>query len=1083
MEANKSHHRRAPPYQVLLQAGPRLKPLRQVHAHIIVSNLTRNLSIITKLITFTCAAGAVNYTRRLFLSAPNPDSFIFNSIIKFFSKLNLPVDALWCYHRMLLLNIAPSSYTFTSLIKACATLSGLKVGRAVHCHVFVTGEKGVEPDCATFVSVLSACAQLGDIGLGRFVHDYAVDNGFDVNMVLGTSFVTMFSRCGNLTKAREIFDSMKERNVVAWTSMISGYGMHGNGRQAVDLFNQMRACGIRPNTITFVAVLSACAHGGLVDEGRKIFTSMKEDYGLTPGLEHQVCVVDMLGRAGLLHDAYQFIKQTIPCEADPAVWTAMLGACKMHKNYDLGVQIAEHLLSVEPTNPGHYVMLSNIYAAAGKMDRVETIRNIMIQKKLSKNVGYTTIQVDNTNYLFSMGDKSHHETNEIYRFLDQLVSKCKAIGYVPAHESVLHELEEEETEYALRHHSEKLAIAFGLLKTSDGSTISIVKNLRMCEDCHSAIKYISIVTNREIIVRDKLRFHHFKDGSCSCLDYWSTTFSNDYTAPEKHHNHDVNHRETITFHDPVSIMVLANELSIKFCTYYGDASLAGTLSMNCQAMKTTSTSSSTFPYPSTRFTSASPNTNSPLLQPRATRTSVESCANNKLSKNTRFSLKWSEKALTPLRALVASKPQEISATPAIGSNEKIGVLLLNLGGPETLEDVQPFLFNLFADPDIIRLPRLFGFLQKPLAQFISVSRAPKSKEGYASIGGGSPLRRITDAQAEELKKALWSKNVPAEVYVGMRYWHPFTEEAIEQIKKDGITKLVVLPLYPQFSISTSGSSLRLLERIFREDEYLANMQHTVIPSWYQRDGYIKAMADLIQKEIEKFDDPRKVVIFFSAHGVPLAYVEEAGDPYKAEMEECVDLIMEELEKRKITNAYTLAYQSRVGPVEWLKPYTDETIVELGKKGVKSLLAVPISFVSEHIETLEEIDVEYKELALKSGIENWGRVPALGCEPTFISDLADAVIESLPYVGAMRISNLEARQTLVPLGSVEELLATYDSKRRELPSPVTVWEWGWTRSAETWNGRAAMLAVLVLLFLEVTSGEGLLHQVGIMPLFH
>ncbi|ESQ39495.1 hypothetical protein EUTSA_v10001248mg [Eutrema salsugineum] len=435
----------------------------------------------------------------------------------------------------------------------------------------------------------------------------------------------------------------------------------------------------------------------------------------------------------------------------------------------------------------------------------------------------------------------------------------------------------------------------------------------------------------------------------------------------------------------------------------------------------------------------------------------------------------------PLKALVTSNPLNISSSAVI-SDEKIGVLLLNLGGPETLDDVQPFLFNLFADPDIIRLPPMFQFLQKPLAQFISVARAPKSKEGYASIGGGSPLRLITDAQAEEIRKCLCEKNVPAKVYVGMRYWHPFTEEAIEQIKRDGITKLVVLPLYPQFSISTSGSSLRLLERLFREDEYLVNMQHTVIPSWYQREGYIKAMANLIQSELGKFGSPSQVVIFFSAHGVPLAYVEEAGDPYKAEMEECVDLIMEELDRRNITNAYTLAYQSRVGPVEWLKPYTEEAITELGKKGVENLLAVPISFVSEHIETLEEIDVEYKELALKSGIKNWGRVPALGTEPMFISDLADAVVESLPYVGAMAVSNLEARQSLVPLGSVEELLATYDSQRRELPAPVTMWEWGWTKSAETWNGRAAMLAVLALLVLEVTTGKGFLHQWGILPSF-
>lgn len=260
-----------------------------------------------------------------------------------------------------------------------------------------------------------------------------------------------------------------------------------------------------------------------------------------------------------------------------------------------------------------------------------------------------------------------------------------------------------------------------------------------------------------------------------------------------------------------------------------------------------------------------------------------------------------------LRTFITEENLKV-ADESLDGRGKVGVLLLNLGGPETLQDVQPFLFNLFADPDIIRLPRLFRFLQKPLAQFISVLRAPKSREGYAAIGGGSPLRRITDEQANSLRKSLQHKKVPAKVYVGMRYWHPFTEEAIKQIKNDAITKLVVLPLYPQFSISTSGSSLRLLERIFREDEYLVKMQHTVIPSWYQRQGYIKAMTNLMEKELKKFERPDEVMIFFSAHGVPLAYVEEAGDPYKAEMEECVDLIMKELKTRGVDNDHTLAYQ-------------------------------------------------------------------------------------------------------------------------------------------------------------------------------
>ncbi|KAM1118428.1 hypothetical protein ACFX11_042818 [Malus domestica] len=332
--------------------------------------------------------------------------------------------------------------------------------------------------------------------------------------------------------------------------------------------------------------------------------------------------------------------------------------------------------------------------------------------------------------------------------------------------------------------------------------------------------------------------------------------------------------------------------------------------------------------------------------------------------------------------------------------EKVGVLLLNLGGPETLNDVQPFLFNLFADPDIIRLPRLFRFLQQPLAKLISVLRAPKSKEGYAAIGGGSPLRKITDEQANELKKTLESKDLPVNVYVGMRYWYPFTEEAVQQIKKDRITRLVVLPLYPQFSISTTGSSVSVLRDIFRKDAYLSRMPVSIINSWYQREGYLKSMADLISKELESFSEPAEVMIFFSAHGVPLSYVEDAGDPYKDQMEECIFLIMKELKSRGINNENTLAYQSRVGPVQWLKPYTDEVLVELGQKGVKSLLAVPVSFVSEHIETLEEIDMEYRELALESGIENWGRVPALGCTPSFITDLADAVIEALPLATAM-----------------------------------------------------------------------------------
>ncbi|MGJ3250350.1 MAG: ferrochelatase [Elainellaceae cyanobacterium] len=385
---------------------------------------------------------------------------------------------------------------------------------------------------------------------------------------------------------------------------------------------------------------------------------------------------------------------------------------------------------------------------------------------------------------------------------------------------------------------------------------------------------------------------------------------------------------------------------------------------------------------------------------------------------------------------------------------RVGVLLLNLGGPDHLEDVRPFLFNLFSDPEIIRLP--FPWLQRPLAWLISTSRAQKSKENYKQIGGGSPLRRITEEQACALQDSLLEKGQDAQVYIGMRYWYPFTEEAIARIKRDQIERLVILPLYPQFSISTSGSSFRLLEQIWDEEASLDQIEHTVIPSWYGREGYLNAMADLIANELDQLDDPNGAHIFFSAHGVPQSYVDEAGDPYQREIEECTALIMQTLNR---PNDYTLAYQSRVGPVEWLKPYTEDAIAELAEKGVQNLVVVPISFVSEHIETLQEIDIEYRELAEEAGIQHFHRVPALNTHPVFIRDLADMVIE------ALNSSSIQLSEVTRPAKNVKMY-------------PQEKWEWGLTTAAEVWNGRLAMLGFIALI-VELISGHGPLHFAGLL----
>jgi len=385
---------------------------------------------------------------------------------------------------------------------------------------------------------------------------------------------------------------------------------------------------------------------------------------------------------------------------------------------------------------------------------------------------------------------------------------------------------------------------------------------------------------------------------------------------------------------------------------------------------------------------------------------------------------------------------------------RVGIVLLNLGGPERIQDVGPFLYNLFADPEIIRLP--IPALQKPLAWLISTLRSNKSQEAYRSIGGGSPLRRITDQQARELQSLLRQRDVDATTYVAMRYWHPFTESAVADMKADGIEQVVVLPLYPHFSISTSGSSFRELQRLRQGDERFAQLPLRAIRSWHDHPGYLKAMAQLIEREIDACVDPSTAHVFFSAHGVPKSYVEEAGDPYQKEIESCAELIMKTLGRE---NPWTLAYQSRVGPVEWLQPYTEEALEELGEKGVKELVVVPISFVSEHIETLEEIDIEYREIATEAGVSNFRRVPALDTDPTFIASLADLVETSLagPEVGLDEAAALPARTKLYPQEK---------------------WSWGWNNSSEVWNGRLAMLGFSAFL-LELISGHGPLHALGLL----
>ncbi|CAM8933962.1 unnamed protein product [Rhodiola kirilowii] len=379
--------------------------------------------------------------------------------------------------------------------------------------------ENVMPDRITMVSVLSACGDAGALGMGKMVHEFIVRNRIGIDLKLGTALVDMYARCGDMDNSMKAFSEMKNKDVFAWSAIIMGLGNHGFAEMALDCFTKMIEEGIKPNDITFIGVLSACSHGGLVDLGRGNFKSMTDIYGLSPKVEHFGCMVDILGRAGRLQEAMDLIR-AMPFPADAVVWRTLLGACRMHRNVELAEEAITNLLKLEPRSDGNYVLSANVYSQAKKWNKVSDIRRMMKNVKIQKVPGSSSIEVNNTIYEFVAGDRSNPKFSDICKMLAEVTDRLKMAGYKPVTTAVLQDLDEHEKQNALAYHSEKLAIAYGLLTTAPGSTIRVIKNLRVCEDCHLTIKFISKIYCRKIIVRDRTRFHHFMEGSCSCKDYW-----------------------------------------------------------------------------------------------------------------------------------------------------------------------------------------------------------------------------------------------------------------------------------------------------------------------------------------------------------------------------------------------------------------------------------------------------------------------------------------------------------------------------------------------------------------------------------
>ncbi|KAL6144041.1 hypothetical protein ACLB2K_054736 [Fragaria x ananassa] len=381
-------------------------------------------------------------------------------------------------------------------------------------------QKGQKLDSFTFATVLSACASVATLERGMEVHACAIRSCLESDVVVGSALVDMYSKCGRIDYASRFFESMPVRNVYSWNSLISGYARNGNGQNALRIFTQMKQQDQPPDHVTFVGVLSACSHAGLVDEGFQHFNSMSKVHGLAPRMEHFSCMVDLLGRAGKQNMIEDFIKK-MPMKPNVLIWRTVLGACcrANGRNTELGRMAGEMLLELEPQNAVNYVLLANMYASGGKWDDVAKARMTMRKAAVKKEAGCSWVTMKDGVHVFVAGDKLHPEKDLIYEKLKELNKKMRDAGYVPETKFALYDLELENKEELLSYHSEKLAVAYVLTRQSQ-LPIRIMKNLRVCGDCHSAFKYISKIVDRQIVLRDSNRFHHFADGKCSCGDFW-----------------------------------------------------------------------------------------------------------------------------------------------------------------------------------------------------------------------------------------------------------------------------------------------------------------------------------------------------------------------------------------------------------------------------------------------------------------------------------------------------------------------------------------------------------------------------------
>ncbi|XP_078429760.1 pentatricopeptide repeat-containing protein At2g01510, mitochondrial-like [Wolffia australiana] len=542
--------------------------LRQIHAAVVTGGLSHKNSLLTQLLLALAAGGNMAYARRLFDGMHKPRAFLWSSLLRGYAKNSLNAEAAALFSQMRRRGPPPDEFTFPFFLRAAAAAApaahALLLRLAVPLNRVLATELAaayartdraraaelvlpaaardrvawnaliaayarsgrpdralrllrampVPPDAATMASALSACAALGLLRLGRTLHVTIAGSGLG-SLALHNALLNMYAKCGSLAEARRLFDEMPARNVVSWSAMVAGCALNGDPGGALALAGSMKARGVEPNGVTHLAVLSACAHAGLVSLGRGYFRARIP----RPGVEHYAGLVDLLARAGLVEEAYA-VAASMAVAPDAAVWGALLAACVAYRRTAIGRAAADRALLLAPDCPSYRVLLSNLYSAAGRWREAESWRKKMRRSGLRKTAGFCAVEAaEGAVEVFYGGDWSHARAAEIRAKLEEVMALARAAGYSPSAEA-LHDVEGEEREVAAAAHCEKIALAFALLGGEVGEEVRLVKNLRTCPDCHAFARAVSLALGVDLVVRDKSRFHRFSRGSCSCADFW-----------------------------------------------------------------------------------------------------------------------------------------------------------------------------------------------------------------------------------------------------------------------------------------------------------------------------------------------------------------------------------------------------------------------------------------------------------------------------------------------------------------------------------------------------------------------------------